>query len=76
MKKNNYRRETRSYGLASSVRKESLARNLHALKRAERYRDAARASVCDDPTDEALERFLSAVQRVEELKKERAALWR
>ena len=30
---------------------------------------------CADPTDDqALERFLSAVQRVEELKKERAAL--
>ena len=45
MKKNNYRRESRSYGLASRVRKESLARNLHALKRAERDRDAARAAV-------------------------------
>ena len=73
MKKNNYRRESRSYGLASSVRKESLSRNLHALKRAERYRDAVRAAVYDDPNDDqALERFLSAVQRVGELKKKRA----
>lgn len=71
------RRDCRSYGSEASARREALAHNLLALKRAERERDAARAAVCADPTDDqALDTFLSAVQRVSALKKERTALWR
>lgn len=71
------RRDCRSYGMASSVRREALALNLRELKKAERECTAAREAVCKNPEDEkALDTFLSAVQHVSALKKERAKLWR